>query len=149
MSIASNRKPKTLSRKTNTVVIGVGNAYGGDDAAGLVAAQRLAQLASDEAMILTETGDAARLIEFWKGANKVIILDAVSSGAGPGTPRRLLRRGFKLEELPLVGLSKAYRDDYRAERYELAEWYRSLSQRAGAEGFPLRIFLHIRRYSDH
>jgi Ni,Fe-hydrogenase maturation factor len=75
MSIASNRKPKMLSRKTNTVVIGVGNAYSGDDDAGLVAAQRLAQLASDGAMILTETGDAARLIEFWQGANKVIILE--------------------------------------------------------------------------
>lgn len=126
MSIASNRKPKTLTRKTNIVVIGVGNAYSGDDDAGLVAAQCLAQLASGEAMILTETGDAARLIEFWKGANRVMILDAVSSGAGPGTPQRLLRRGFKLEELPLVGVFKACRDDYRAERHELAGWYRSL-----------------------
>jgi Ni,Fe-hydrogenase maturation factor len=63
-----------LSRKTNTVVIGVGNAYSGDDDAGLVAAQRLAQLASDGAMILTETGDAARLIEFWQGANKVKVI---------------------------------------------------------------------------
>jgi tRNA-Thr(GGU) m(6)t(6)A37 methyltransferase TsaA len=90
-------------------------------------------------------------------------------------PRRLLRKGFKLEELPLVrvfaldsptrpnpiGLSlvrllrrqgrklvvlgldcfdgtpvldiKPYRDDYRADHYELAEWYRKLREKAGGD----------------
>jgi len=88
-------------------------------------------------------------------------------------PRRLLRKGFKPEELPPVGVFaidsptrpnpiglslvrllrredknlfvlgldffdgtpvldiKPYRGDYRAEHYELAEWYRTLRAKAG------------------
>jgi tRNA-Thr(GGU) m(6)t(6)A37 methyltransferase TsaA len=90
-------------------------------------------------------------------------------------PRRLLRKGFKLEELPLVGVFaidsptrpnpiglslarllrresgklmvlgldcfdgtpvldiKPYRDDYRAEQYQLAGWYRKLRDKAGRD----------------
>lgn len=90
-------------------------------------------------------------------------------------PRRLLRKGFKFEELPLVGVFaldsptrpnpigltlvrllrreggklmvlgldcfdgtpvldiKPYRDDYRADQYELAEWYRRLRAKAGRD----------------
>lgn len=90
-------------------------------------------------------------------------------------PRRLLMKGFKLEELPLVGVFaidsptrpnpvglslvklvgihagtltvrgldcfdgtpvldiKPYRGDYRAEDYQLADWYRTLRLRAGED----------------
>jgi tRNA-Thr(GGU) m(6)t(6)A37 methyltransferase TsaA len=90
-------------------------------------------------------------------------------------PRRLLRKGFKLEDLPEVGVFsldsptrpnpiglslvkllriegrrlivhgldcfdetpvldiKPYRDNYRAESYELAEWYRKLCDRVNAD----------------
>jgi tRNA-Thr(GGU) m(6)t(6)A37 methyltransferase TsaA len=88
-------------------------------------------------------------------------------------PRRLLKMGFKLEELPLVGVFaidsptrpnpiglslvkliriegrklvvsgldlfdgtpildiKPYREDYRAEHYDVAEWHRRLVERTG------------------
>jgi tRNA-Thr(GGU) m(6)t(6)A37 methyltransferase TsaA len=90
-------------------------------------------------------------------------------------PRRLMSKGFKLEELPLVGVFaidsptrpnpiglslvkllriddrelivsgldlfdrtpildiKPYREDYRADEYELAGWYRNLRDRVGEE----------------
>jgi tRNA-Thr(GGU) m(6)t(6)A37 methyltransferase TsaA len=90
-------------------------------------------------------------------------------------PRRLVRKGFKLEELPLVGVFaldsptrpnpiglslvkflrrqggklivlgldcfdgtpvldiKPYRDDYRANEYELAGWYRKLRDKVGGD----------------
>ncbi len=90
-------------------------------------------------------------------------------------PRRLLKKGFKIEEIPLVGVFaldsptrpnsiglslvrllrreegklfvlgldlfdgtpildiKPYRDDYRTEQYELAEWYRDLRDRVGQD----------------
>jgi tRNA-Thr(GGU) m(6)t(6)A37 methyltransferase TsaA len=90
-------------------------------------------------------------------------------------PRRLLRRGFKIEELPLVGVFaidsptrpnpiglslvkllyrkegklsvlgldcfngtpildiKPYRDDYRTDQYELADWYRELRAKIGKD----------------
>jgi len=49
----------------------------------------LAELAPNRAVVLTETDDAARLVESWKGADTAIILDAVCSGARPGTIHRL------------------------------------------------------------
>src|SRR3989304_9725624 len=90
-------------------------------------------------------------------------------------PRRLVGKGFKLDELPLVGVFaldsptrpnpiglslvrllrrqgakmivlgldcfdatpvldiKPYRDDYRVDQYELAEWYRTLRDKAGGD----------------
>jgi tRNA-Thr(GGU) m(6)t(6)A37 methyltransferase TsaA len=90
-------------------------------------------------------------------------------------PRRLIRKGFKLEELPLVGVFaldspsrpnpialslvrllhrrgqelivsgldcfngtpvldiKPYRDDYRADQYRLADWYRDLREKVGRD----------------
>jgi len=90
-------------------------------------------------------------------------------------PRRLVRKGFKLDELPLVGVFaldsptrpnpiglslvkllrsegrnlvvlgldcfdgtpildiKPYREDYRTDQYELAEWYRRLRAKAGRD----------------
>lgn len=90
-------------------------------------------------------------------------------------PRRLLKRGFKLDELPLVGVFaidsptrpnpiglslvkllridgldlfvsgldlfngtpildiKPYRGDYRADNYELAQWYRTIRSKAGQD----------------
>jgi len=90
-------------------------------------------------------------------------------------PRRLLRRGFKIEELPSVGVFaidsptrpnpiglslvkllrreggrlfvlgldcfdgapildiKPYRDDYRIDQYELADWYRELRNKIGKD----------------
>jgi tRNA-Thr(GGU) m(6)t(6)A37 methyltransferase TsaA len=90
-------------------------------------------------------------------------------------PRRLLKRGFTLDELPLVGVFaidsptrpnpiglslvkllridgldlfvsgldlfdgtpildiKPYRGDYRADNYELAEWYRTIRSRVGED----------------
>ena len=86
-----------MQSKLRTVIIGVGNAYSGDDAAGLAAARRLRGVASDRAVILTETGDPARLIEAWKGANTAIIIDAMHSGTKPGTIRRFDARA---EQIP-------------------------------------------------
>lgn len=68
------------------IVIGLGNEFRHDDAAGLVAARRLRErgMAAEE-----HEGDLATLIDRWKGADGVILMDAVSSGAAPGTLHRL------------------------------------------------------------
>jgi hydrogenase maturation protease len=63
-------------------IIGYGNRDRQDDAAGLLAARRLRQLGVDA---LTHTGEAASLLELWSGADEVIVIDAVVTGAEPGT----------------------------------------------------------------
>lgn len=68
-----------------TLVLGVGNRWRGDDAAGLLAADALrAQKLPGVTVIETTAVDPA-LIEAWQGADRLIVVDAVMSGAAPGT----------------------------------------------------------------
>lgn len=76
-------------RKSNILVIGIGNAYRNDDAIGLIIARRLKKRALDHVKILEESGEGTALMESWKDADTVILIDAVHSGAMPGTIHRL------------------------------------------------------------
>jgi hydrogenase maturation protease len=67
----------------------VGNQYRSDDAVGLVAARRLKALFLDNVTVIEESGEGADLMESWKGADTVILIDATSSGAKPGTVHRI------------------------------------------------------------
>src|SRR5574341_1004248 len=71
--------------KLRILVIGVGNAYRGDDAVGLVVAQRLKEQAIDHVSVLEEGGDGVTLMESWENADTVILVDAGYSAAKPGT----------------------------------------------------------------
>ena len=71
------------------VVIGVGNEYRGDDGAGVAVARRLRAQFATGVTILEESGEGAALLEAWKGAAWVMLVDAVRSGASPGTIHRL------------------------------------------------------------
>jgi hydrogenase maturation protease len=70
------------------LVIGVGNAYGGDDAVGPIVVQRLKDRVLGYVTVIEHTGDGAALMELWIGAPSVIVIDAASSGAAPGAVRR-------------------------------------------------------------
>lgn len=70
------------------LIIGIGNEYRGDDAAGLIVARRLKERLADSVTILEQSGDGAALMEAWRGAETVIIIDAVVSGAAAGTIHR-------------------------------------------------------------
>jgi hydrogenase maturation protease len=67
------------------MVIGVGNAWRGDDAAGLAVARRLRGTLD----ALEHEGDGAGLVEAWRDRYDVVVVDAAtSSGASPGTVSR-------------------------------------------------------------
>jgi hydrogenase maturation protease len=68
-----------------TLVIGVGNRYRSDDAAGLVVIDELKSRLPDSVEIVEQSGDAAALIESWSGAERVFVIDAVFSNAAAGT----------------------------------------------------------------
>ncbi len=70
------------------LIIGIGNEYRGDDAVGLIVARRLKEHLGDSVTVLEQSGDGATLMEVWRGAETVIIIDAVMSGAAPGTIHR-------------------------------------------------------------
>jgi hydrogenase maturation protease len=67
------------------IVIGVGNAWRGDDAAGLAVARRLRELALAGVEVREVEGDASALVDAWAGAEHVVVVDAATSGAAPGT----------------------------------------------------------------
>ncbi|HEY7514653.1 MAG TPA: hydrogenase maturation protease [Vicinamibacteria bacterium] len=83
-----------------SVVIGVGNPYRGDDGAGLEVARLLRQSPPPGTLVLERPGSGDDLMEAWRGARHVVIVDA-ASGAEPGSVRR-----FEAHEgpLPAAGL---------------------------------------------
>jgi hydrogenase maturation protease len=78
------------------LIIGIGNEYRGDDAVGLIVARRLKERLMDSVTVLEQGGDGASLMEAWRGAETVIVIDAVASGAAPGAIHR-----FDANTLPI------------------------------------------------
>jgi len=70
------------------LVIGLGNDYRHDDAVGRVVARRLKAIEGDDVRVVEESGEGAALIEAWKGADFVVLIDAVHSGGAAGTIHR-------------------------------------------------------------
>lgn len=72
-------------------VIGVGTPYRADDAVGArVAADLAARLTGIPGVrVLELDGEPVRLVQAWEGSSAVILVDAVRSGAEPGTIHRL------------------------------------------------------------
>lgn len=69
------------------VVIGIGNAFRRDDGAGLAVAARLRGKPGVE--VFSHHGEGTGLMALWRGRKRVVVIDAASSGAAPGTVHRL------------------------------------------------------------
>ena len=66
----------------DTLIIGIGNRYRGDDGLGCLIADQL-KIAGVDAV--AHDGEPASLIDLWQGRGHVILVDAVSSRAPAGT----------------------------------------------------------------
>ena len=75
--------------RNTALLIGVGNPFRGDDGVGSVVIRRLRSQNLPGFTIVEETGDGAELLDAWRGASAVILVDAVQSGAAPGTIHRI------------------------------------------------------------
>jgi hydrogenase maturation protease len=74
--------------RSRVLLIGVGNAYRGDDAVGLMVAQRLQEEPLDHVTTVLATGEGTTLLTLWQDSDAVVLVDAVYTGARPGTLRR-------------------------------------------------------------
>jgi hydrogenase maturation protease len=63
-------------------IICCGNPERGDDGAGALVARRLRDIGIEAE---TRTGEASELLEAWRGADHVVVVDAVETGAPAGT----------------------------------------------------------------
>ena len=70
------------------LVIGIGNAYRGDDAAGLAVAEWLRATAPPEIEVMRHEGEPVSLLETWDQVPVVYLVDAMASGAEPGSVYR-------------------------------------------------------------
>ena len=66
-------------------LIGIGNQFRRDDAAGLEVARRLRLAHPPGVTILEQEGEPTSLIEAWSDAHEAVVVDGVFSGAEPGT----------------------------------------------------------------
>jgi hydrogenase maturation protease len=78
------------------LIIGVGQDFRGDDAAGLLVARRLREMAGSGVAVQENSGAAADLLAAWQEADAVILADAVQGGGQPGEIFR-----FPVHETPL------------------------------------------------
>lgn len=88
-----------------TLVIGIGHPFRGDDAVGPRVAEALSGKVAAE--VISHHGEGADLMERWQGFDRVVLVDAMVSGALPGTiqvwdavaaplPARLFPKGSHL-----------------------------------------------------
>ncbi len=80
--MVARREKKDMSP---ILLIGIGNEYRSDDGVGLVVAWEIRAKNLQDMLIIESSGDGAALIEAWEAASTVILIDAASSGAKPGT----------------------------------------------------------------
>lgn len=80
---------------TRAVVIGVGNRWRQDDAAGPLVLDTLRDRLDADISLVESDGEPTRLIDAFAEAEVVVLVDAVKTGATPGTVHR-----FTSDELP-------------------------------------------------
>jgi hydrogenase maturation protease len=74
--------------RPRTVAIGIGNRLRGDDGAGIEVAERLRGVAPASLEVVACDAEPSRLMEAWDGADSVVLVDTVTSGAAAGTLHR-------------------------------------------------------------
>jgi hydrogenase maturation protease len=77
-------------------LIGIGNRFRSDDAAGLEVVRRLRLAHPPGVRLIEQEGEPVSLIESWSTVDEAVVVDAVSSGSAPGTLYR-----FDVTDAPL------------------------------------------------
>ncbi|MDO8744396.1 MAG: hydrogenase maturation protease [Candidatus Brocadiaceae bacterium] len=79
---------QSVQNKHLILIIGIGNPYRGDDGVGLRIAQDIKKKSPDHVNVIEQSGEGISLMDSWKDSDIVILIDAVHSGAQPGTIHR-------------------------------------------------------------
>jgi hydrogenase maturation protease len=71
------------------LVIGIGNEFRSDDGVGLFVARAIEARALPGVTVIEQSGEGAALLDVWREAGAVYLVDAVASGAPAGTVYRI------------------------------------------------------------
>jgi hydrogenase maturation protease len=69
----------------SSVVVGIGNAFRGDDGVGLRVVEMLRDRVAPDVRVVACEEEPSRLIDAWEGASATVVVDAVVSGGDPGS----------------------------------------------------------------
>ena len=121
------------------LVVGVGNAYRSDDAVGLIAARQIAARHLPNVQVVEASGEGAALIETWRDAEVVVLIDAVHAtrGALPGT---IFRFDAHVQSLPANFFHYSTHAFGVAEAIELARALNQLPPRLMVFGIEGKLF---------
>jgi len=104
-----------MSPRERIALIGYGHPSRGDDAAGPLVARRLRGMLPAAVDVHEVIGDGTALMEAWGGCDRAVVVDAMVSGAPPGTVHRLDGRrlsgagDFRSPSSHALGLREAIR----------------------------------------
>jgi len=136
----------TSPSDAEVLVIGVGNALRGDDAAGMLAVKLMRERNSPSIYVTEHDGEGASLMETWTGERTVIVVDAAWSDSPPGTIER-----FDATQQPLPG--KLFQRSTHAfglhEAVELSRALNRLPRRLIIYGIRAKSFEIGAPMSDH
>ncbi len=118
-------------------VIGIGTMFRGDDVAGLAVCRKINALARPGVRCLEQSGDGALLLDTWRGADTVIVCDAVMSAGPPGA---LYEFDAQKDTLPEQFFSYSTHQFGLAESVKLAEHLGLLPQRLLIVGIAGKTF---------
>ena len=76
-------------RPGHALVIGIGQSARSDDGAGIAVAEALRRHGPPEVDVVQASGDGAELINLWRDARHVFVINASRSGSEPGTVFRI------------------------------------------------------------
>jgi hydrogenase maturation protease len=119
------------------LVIGIGNPDRGDDAVGRIVARRLQAQKAPGVRVVEHSGEAASLIVCLDGAEAAYLIDAMVTGAPPGT---ISRFDVAATELPRVMFGMSTHGLGLAEAIELGRALGRLPRRCIVYGIEARTF---------
>lgn len=126
------------------LIIGIGNPDRGDDAVGRLAAQRLRAQVDHGIEVLETESAGPELMDLWKDAEQVILIDAIDSGANAGTIHCL---DASHDPLPAVFSRHSTHAFSIAETIELARTLGNLPSRVTVYGVEGKQYEHGRPLS--
>jgi hydrogenase maturation protease len=75
----------SVSDYKKNLLLGIGNEFRSDDGIGLIIVRQIQNTQLSSIIVKEASGEGAALMEAWQGYENVIIVDAMLSGAKPGT----------------------------------------------------------------
>ena len=75
----------TVENRVSVTVIGIGNRFRRDDAAGLEVARRVRERVDGEVRVVELEGEPLDVLDVWAAADEVIVADAVTGAGEVGT----------------------------------------------------------------